>query len=147
MHVAETAPASESRFALLYTTQPEITASPTMLVSDYITAGLSELPQAAGLDGQLAAMAVLAQAPTAQLERAFAEHVDLCGYRYDAWLLGLVNYQLEQMRAANQRGKPGRRHLPGRVRLAGGPAPGTGQARSRPGCRQDSTRSTPAARP
>ena len=107
VHVAETAPASESRFALLYTTQPEITASPTMLVSDYITAGLSELPQAAGLDGQLAAMAVLAQAPTAQLERAFAEHVNLCGYRYDAWLLGLVSYQLEQMRGANQRGKPG----------------------------------------
>ena len=74
-----------------------------MLVSDYITAGLSGLPQAAGLAGQLAAMAVLAQAPTAQLERAFAEHVDLCGYRYDAWLLGLVSYQLEQMRAANQR--------------------------------------------
>jgi hypothetical protein len=106
VHVAETAPASESRFALLYTTQPEITASPTMLVSDYITAGLSGLPQAASLAGQLSAMAVLAQAPTAQLERAFAEHVDLCGYRYDAWLLGLVNYQLEQMRAANQRAKP-----------------------------------------
>jgi hypothetical protein len=99
VHVAETAPASESRFALLYATQPTITASPTMLVSDYITAGLKVLPEAAGLADQLAALAILTDAPTAQLERAFAEHVDLCSYRYDAWLLGLVNYQLEQMRA------------------------------------------------
>jgi hypothetical protein len=102
VHVTETAPASESRFALLYATQPAITSSPTMLVSDYITARLPTLPEAAGLADQLAAMAILADAPTAQLERAFAEHVDLCGYRYDAWLLGLVNYQLEQMRAAQK---------------------------------------------
>ena len=36
--------------------------------------------------------------PTARLERAFAEHVDTCTYRLDAWLLGLVNLQLEAMR-------------------------------------------------
>jgi hypothetical protein len=99
VHVAENVPASESRFALLYTTQPAITSSQTMLVSDYITAGIAALPEASGLADQLAALTVLAPATTAQLERAFAEHVDVCGYRYDAWLLGLVNYQLEQMRA------------------------------------------------
>ena len=100
VHVAETAPASESRFAVLFTPEPAITSSPTMLVSDYITANLPALAEAAGLADQLAALSVLADAPTGQLERAFAEHVDLCGYRYDAWLLALVNYQLEQMRAA-----------------------------------------------
>jgi hypothetical protein len=110
VHVAETAPSSESRFALLYTTEPAITSSTTTLVSDYITANLSALTEAAGLADQLAALSVLAGAPTAQLERAFAEHVDLCSYRYDAWLLGLVNYQLEQMRAAKtgqENGAPG----------------------------------------
>jgi hypothetical protein len=107
VHVAETAPASESRFAVLFTPEPAITSSPTMLVCDYITANLPTLPEAAGLADQLAALSVLEDAPTAQLERAFAEHIDLCGYRYDAWLLALVNYQLEQMRAAKDDRKNG----------------------------------------
>jgi len=98
VHVADAAPASESRFALLYTPQQAITHDPDTLVADYITAGLGVLAEASGLDDQLAGLAVLADAPTAQLERAFAEHVDLCGYRYDAWQLGLVAYQLERMR-------------------------------------------------
>ena len=33
--------------------------------------------------------------PTARLERAFADHIDCCAYRLDAWLLGLVNRQLD----------------------------------------------------
>ncbi|HEV2251672.1 MAG TPA: hypothetical protein VGS06_00615 [Streptosporangiaceae bacterium] len=105
VHVAGTAPASESRFALLFTPEPTITSSPTMLVTDYITSNLATLTDAAGLADQLAALGVLENASTAQLERAFAEHVDLCGYRYDAWLLALVNYQLEQMRAAKADGE------------------------------------------
>jgi hypothetical protein len=107
VHVADTAPASESRFSLLFTPEPAITSSPTTLVTDYITSNLATLTEAAGLADQLAALTVLQNAPTAQLERAFAEHVDLCGYRYDAWLLALVNYQLEQMRAANADGEDG----------------------------------------
>jgi hypothetical protein len=107
VHVAETGPASESRFAVLFTPEPAITSSPSMLVCDYITAHLPTLAEAAGLADQLAALGVLAGAPTAQLERAFAEHVDLCGYRYDAWLLALVNYQLEQMRAGQKDGSGG----------------------------------------
>jgi hypothetical protein len=105
VHVAETASASESRFALLYTTDQAITSSQTMLVSDYITANLAALPEAAGLANQIDALRALQDAYTAPLERAFSEHVDLCSYRYDAWLLGLVNYQLEQMRAARSDGK------------------------------------------
>jgi hypothetical protein len=41
------------------------------------------------------ALAVLADLPTARLERLFAEHVDLASYRLDAWLLGLANYRLQ----------------------------------------------------
>lgn len=41
---------------------------------------------------------------TAKLERLFAEHVDLCHYRLDAWLLGLANYRLEELRADQAKG-------------------------------------------
>jgi hypothetical protein len=43
---------------------------------------------------------VLAHAPTARLERAFAEHVDLASYRFDAWLSSLVHARLAQARAS-----------------------------------------------
>ena len=36
--------------------------------------------------------------PTARLERLFAEHIDLCSYRLDAWQQGLVRYQLTALR-------------------------------------------------
>lgn len=100
IHIAGATTGSESRFAVLYKTEPRITGSPTLLVSDFITKNLTFLSQSSGLKDQLDALAVLADAPTAQLERAFSEHIDLCSYRYDAWLLGLVSYQLQAMRAA-----------------------------------------------
>ncbi len=100
IHVEESAPSSESRYAALYKTESRITSSPTLLVADYIAEHLGTLPEAAGLVEQLQALSALAQAPTAQLERLFAEHVDTCSYRFDAWLLGLVDMQLEAMRAA-----------------------------------------------
>ncbi|HEX7312061.1 MAG TPA: hypothetical protein VF232_12880, partial [Gaiellaceae bacterium] len=101
VHVAEAAAGgvSESRFAALYKTEPRITSSQALLVSDYIAANLPNLPDAADLADQIAALRLLAGAPTAQLERAFAEHVDVCAYRLDAWLLGFVSLQLQEMRA------------------------------------------------
>src|SRR5262249_46349115 len=107
VHVAEPAAAevaSESRFAALYKTESRITSSPTLLVTDYITANLGLLLETAGLEDQLAALELVADAPTAQLERAFAEHIDIVSYRFDAWLLGLVAYQLQAMRAARAGG-------------------------------------------
>lgn len=101
IHVDQAASASESRYAALYKTEPRITGDPGLLVSDYIAANLV-LPEMAGLADQLDAMAVLADAPNAALERVFAEHIDTCSYRFDAWLLGLVAYQLESMRAARK---------------------------------------------
>jgi hypothetical protein len=102
IHVDETASASESRYAALYKTEQRITQSPTLLVGEYIAQRLTSLGEAAGLADQLDALHALADAPTAQLERAFAEHIDTCSYRFDAWLLGLVSAQLEQMRAGEQ---------------------------------------------
>jgi hypothetical protein len=98
IHVEATATASESRYAALYKTEPGITHAPTLLVSDYITAQLGKIPEAAGLVEQLQALSRLAQAPTAQLERLFAEHIDTCSYRFDAWQLALVSVQLQEMR-------------------------------------------------
>jgi hypothetical protein len=99
VHVADAQAASESRFAALYKTEPRITSSASVLVSDYITANLANLPDTAGLADQIAALRLLAGASTAQLERVFAEHIDICSYRLDAWLLGIVSLQLQEMRA------------------------------------------------
>jgi hypothetical protein len=99
--------ASESRFGLLYKNEVAITSDPAILVSDYITANISVLAEAEGLAEQIAALDVLAHAPTAELDRLFSEHVDVCSYRYDAWLLGLVELQLEHMRAREVGGEDG----------------------------------------
>ena len=106
VHVAEAAaaPATESRFAALYKTETRITGSAALLVSDYITNNLAFLAQSRGLKDQIDALTILASAPTAELERTFAEHIDTCSYRFDAWLLGLVNYQLQTMRYGTAKG-------------------------------------------
>src|SRR5262249_33745328 len=49
-----------------------------------------------------AALKILAPLPTARLERAFAEHVDLCSYRLDAWVQGLFALRLERLRKSRQ---------------------------------------------
>jgi hypothetical protein len=100
VHVAEAPGTTESRFGALYKTESRITGSASLLVSDYITQHLFSKPEAANFAAQIAALQVLVDAPTAQLERAFAEHIDTCSYRYDAWLLGLVNEHLESQIAA-----------------------------------------------
>lgn len=51
-----------------------------------------------------AALTALAQLPTAELERLFAEHMDLASHRLDAWILGLVNQRLSNMRQVNPKG-------------------------------------------
>ncbi len=102
VHVADGPAPSESRFAALYKTEARITLSTSMLVSDYIAKNLATLTEAASLAGQIRCLETLAGASTASLERAFAEHIDCCTYRYDAWLLGLVHLQLETMRGASE---------------------------------------------
>jgi hypothetical protein len=106
VHVADTAAASESRFSALYKTEPRITGNPTLLVSDFITRNLAFLAQSQELKEQLDALGILADAPTGELERAFVEHVDTCSYRLDAWLLGLVNFQLQTMRYGRDGNQP-----------------------------------------
>ena len=59
--------------------------------------GLSR-PEAAGLRETLESIRALIGLSTAQLERIFAEHIDLCSYRLDAWQTGCFNRRLLQQR-------------------------------------------------
>ncbi|MGN6814812.1 MAG: hypothetical protein ACTHK3_01835, partial [Solirubrobacterales bacterium] len=102
IHVDPEAKESESRYAALYKVEPRITQSQELLISDYIAANLAKLGEAAGLADQIDALGVLEKAPTAELERLFAEHVDVLSYRFDAWLLGLVSHRLQELRAASK---------------------------------------------
>lgn len=58
------------------------------------------------------ALEKLADLPTARLERLFAEHIDLCSYRLDAWVNGIFNFRLRNMRESirfddfNDEGQP-----------------------------------------
>ncbi len=94
------AQALESKWDLIYRTDERITG-PGRLVVDHI----SELVRTGVVNTQtrhlheiIDALERLQGASTARLERAFVEHLDLCSYRLDAWLLGLVGVQLSAMR-------------------------------------------------
>lgn len=101
VHIAESPGTTESRFGALYKTESRITGSPSLLVSDYIRQQLFVIPETANFAAQTNALDILANASTAQLERAFAEHIDTCSYRYDAWLLGLVNEHMQSQLPGN----------------------------------------------
>jgi hypothetical protein len=99
IHVTPSAPASESRYAPLYRTAPAITNSPTLLMGNYIASSIGLVFATRYLNDQLRALDVLKDTPTARLERVFAEHIDCCTYRLDAWVQGYLHVQLTQMRA------------------------------------------------
>jgi hypothetical protein len=99
IHVTDKAESSESRYKFLYKTEPKITNSDTLSIYDYIPQILNEAFVTRYLSEQIKALEHLKDTPTARLERAFAEHIDLCSYRLDAWWQGLVNYQLTKMRS------------------------------------------------
>lgn len=87
-----------SRWQHIYKKEPVITGSSTMLIAEYIPTVLGDTDETSALDDMLKALGHLQQQPTAALERALIEHLDTCAYRYDAWMQGLVNYQLQHMR-------------------------------------------------
>lgn len=51
------------------------------------------------------ALGRLAGLPTARLERLFAEHMDTCSYRLDAWHTGMFTSRLRAMRSKNKKSK------------------------------------------
>jgi hypothetical protein len=91
-----------SRYELLYTPAERVTGDPRKSLVDYLTANLGKLFATRYLDEQLRALSHLQQTPTARLERLLAEHLDCCSYRLDAWMTGLINFQLASMRFARR---------------------------------------------
>ncbi len=110
IHVDHAVPRSESRYAMLFTTEPRITGSENVLVADYIASNIGRVAGSRHLGEQIRALDVLTGSTTAALERALSEHIDCCSYRLDAWLLGLVQYQLAGMRkiASDAEAEPAR---------------------------------------
>ncbi|MEV6397048.1 hypothetical protein AB0M39_20045 [Streptomyces sp. NPDC051907] len=93
-------PPSESRYRQLYAPDPAVTGSadPDLLVHQFIPGVLGTDEATAPLDEQTKAIGLLADLPTARLERVLAEHLDCATYRLDAWLLGLANERLSELR-------------------------------------------------
>jgi len=98
VHLQGDAAASESRFRLLYSPAPAITGDPARLLVDFIPTVLAQPGPTAALAEQAKALDVLADLPTARLERVLAEHLDLATYRLDAWRLGLATERLSELR-------------------------------------------------
>jgi hypothetical protein len=111
VHISTRTQITESRYGRLYAPDPDVTGAPETLVVDYIPgiippAGGQQHTATADLGEQLAAIDVLAQVPTARLERALVEHLDCCTYRLDAWRQGLATERLFTMRYGQDAGGP-----------------------------------------
>jgi hypothetical protein len=61
--------------------------------------------EASFLKEQKSALAILAQTPTARLERCLIEHMDCCTYRLDAWQTGLFAQRLQTQRRVAGEGR------------------------------------------
>lgn len=98
IHIRTGSADSESRFRLLYSPAPAVTGDPARLLVDFIPDTLSQTGPATALAEQAKALDVLADLPTARLERVLAEHLDLATHRLDAWRLGLATERLSELR-------------------------------------------------
>lgn len=96
--LADPAAAGGSRWQYLYRKDAIITGSPSRTIGEFIPTVLTSMVATAYLKRQLDALEHLAGRPTAVLERVYAEHLDLCSFRLDAWYGGLLSRQLEEMR-------------------------------------------------
>ncbi len=98
VHIQQNAKTTESKWQYLYSKSAEITGDNDLLVGQYIPKIIKTEVASEYLKEQLNALEQLKNVPTARLERAFAEHVDCCTYRLDAWRSGIINFQLTGMR-------------------------------------------------
>lgn len=105
IHVQEKA-GGRSKFEPLYNAYPVITGSNELKLADHIykPAVLQNHAAVKRLKETIDALANLEKTSTASLERLFAEHLDCCHYRIDAWKTGLVQYKLSEQRNNNPGG-------------------------------------------
>lgn len=97
--------AGQSKFQHLYEAQPAITGSPTTTLGEYVLlpSVLNAAIEAVDLREVMNALTFLENVPTARLERVFAEHIDCCTYRLDAWKTGITLTRLQEMRAGKEK--------------------------------------------
>jgi hypothetical protein len=102
VHVKGAGP-SESKWRPLYQAAP---GTGNVMVAEYISRSdvIATKPELSELKAVKAALGRLEPTPTARLERLFAEHVDCCHYRLDAWKNGLVAARLWELREKEGRG-------------------------------------------
>jgi hypothetical protein len=94
-----TAETWNGKLEYLHSTNESVTGSPDLTLGAWLsTVDLGSIAEAAALAEVKEALGLLADRPTAALERAFTEHLDLCSYRLDAWQLGLIHQRLEALR-------------------------------------------------
>lgn len=90
----------ESKWDIIYRKEPRVNDNGLMIADhiSYMVKNIIDDPSVRYLQEIMAALEHLKDVPTARLERCFAEHLDLCYYRLDAWLMGFLHLQLEYMR-------------------------------------------------
>ena len=98
IHIRQSTADSESRFKQLYSPDPVVTGNPDTLMIDHLPSTLDGRPATRPLVEQVEALGLLADLPTARLERVLVEHLDCATYRLDAWRLGLANERLTELR-------------------------------------------------
>jgi len=95
----------ESKYEWLYT---PVSAANNQVMFEHLAEKVdTDFQPVRYLSEQLKALHYLKDAPTARLERVFAEHIDTCSYRLDAWKAGLLHLQMEMMQPANDDGESG----------------------------------------
>ncbi len=92
---------SKGKWETMYSPHAATTGSSGKSIGQYLSSvtdftGLGN--SANNLENLREGIELLADRPTAHLERAFAEHLDLCSYRLDTWWWGLANKRLEEIR-------------------------------------------------
>lgn len=88
----------QSRYKILYSPDQRITGDARRRLVEHITLNLDALHGARYLSEHLRALEQIQNSSTARLERALAEHLDCSSYRLDAWITGLIDFQLTSMR-------------------------------------------------
>jgi hypothetical protein len=96
---------SESRYDVLFRPAEVITRSADLRLGDYIADNIRSIDT--DLAEHIDALERLSLVSTARLERLFAEHIDTASYRLDAWKMGLLTWQLEQLHPQEQAPAPG----------------------------------------
>lgn len=95
----------ESKYEWLYT---PVSAADNQVMFEHLAGKVfTNFQPVRYLSEQLKALPYLKDAPTARLERVFAEHIDTCSYRLDAWKTGLMHLQMEMMQPASDDAESG----------------------------------------